>query len=411
MSDQKNSDKVQDIDETPFFPPFERACPFSARELDVQAREHPGLLAVKIWNGTKAWLVGRFDDANTVLTDPRFSMEIRRPGFPHSSAGSFETMAGMFMRTDGEPHLSRRRWLLPDFSVPAAEAMRQQIITLVDERIDALLGMEQPVDLQAEYSLAIPTAAICIILGIPYDDACIYQSAADTIVDQHATREDMIAAVQAINDGMLALARERLSRPRADDLISRLAHDRVATGQMSMDELGRILWLLIVAGHETTANMISLGILAFLQYPDQLRAMQASGNVRAAVEEQMRYWSIVQIDPRRIAVEDVALEGQTVHAGEGVIVSLQAANRDPRYYGKTGDPEIFDVNREKCRHLGFGFGPHACLGQHLARVEMEVAFTQIFERIPALRPAVPAHELRFKHNHNEYGVFELPVTW
>jgi cytochrome P450 len=169
--------------------------------------------------------------------------------------------------------------------------------------------------------------------------------------------------------------------------------------------------LLLIAGHETTANMIALGTVALLEHPDQLAALRDSDDpmvIAGAVEELLRYLTIVHSGRRRTAVEEVEIDGQTIHAGEGIVLAGEAANRDEDRFP---DPDRLDVRRDARGHLAFGFGVHQCLGQPLARVELQVVYGTLYRRIPGLRLAAALSQIPFKHESNIYGVYELPVTW
>jgi cytochrome P450 len=169
--------------------------------------------------------------------------------------------------------------------------------------------------------------------------------------------------------------------------------------------------LLLIAGHETTANMIALGTLALLEHPDQLAALRDTDDpklIAGAVEELLRYLTIVHSGRRRVAVEDIEIGGQLIRAGDGVIFANEVANRDEEAFA---DPDRLDVHRDARRHVAFGFGVHQCLGQPLARVELQVVYGTLYRRIPNLRLAVDLDQVPFKHDGLVYGVYELPVTW
>ncbi len=169
--------------------------------------------------------------------------------------------------------------------------------------------------------------------------------------------------------------------------------------------------LLLTAGHETTANMIALGTLALLQNPDQLDRLRESEDpkvVASAVEELLRHLTIVHSGRRRVALADIEVGGVTIRTGEGVVLSNDAANRDPDAFPV---PDLLDIGRNPRHHVAFGFGVHQCLGQPLARVELQVVYSTLYRRIPTLKLAVDPDEIPFKHDGNVYGVYELPVTW
>jgi cytochrome P450 len=192
-------------------------------------------------------------------------------------------------------------------------------------------------------------------------------------------------------------------------VLSRLVLEQSQT--MSRSQMADMAMLLLVAGHETTANMIALGTLTMLQHPGQLAELRESNDpklVASAVEELLRYLSIVHTGRRRVAIEDVEVGGQKIRAGEGVIVATEAGNRDA---GAFPDPDVLDIHRQAHHHVAFGYGVHQCLGQPLARVELQVVYGTLYRRVPTLRLAVPLEEIRFKHDMFVYGVHELPVSW
>jgi cytochrome P450 len=195
-----------------------------------------------------------------------------------------------------------------------------------------------------------------------------------------------------------------------DDLLSGLV-ERVESGELGRQEAAQMGVLLLLAGHETTANMIALGTLALLEHPDQLALLRDTDDpklVASAVEELLRYLNIVHGGRRRAALEDIEIAGQVIRAGEGVIMPNDIANRDPEAFP---DPDRLDITRDARRHVAFGFGVHQCLGQPLARMELQVVYSTLYRRIPTLRLAAEVDSLPFKHDGSVYGVYELPVTW
>jgi cytochrome P450 len=206
------------------------------------------------------------------------------------------------------------------------------------------------------------------------------------------------------------LLEDKLKKP-ADDLLSRLAVERLSTGELTIVQAADLAVLLLIAGHETTANMISLGTLALLANPDQLIELQKNPDpkfVAGAVEELLRYLTISHSGRRRVATEDVEVGGQLIRAGEGVIVANDSGNRDPAAFP---GPDTLDLRRPARHHLAFGFGPHQCLGQPLARVELQIVYGTLYRRLPTLRLAVGLDQIDFKQDMLVYGVHRLPVEW
>jgi hypothetical protein len=203
---------------------------------------------------------------------------------------------------------------------------------------------------------------------------------------------------------------DKLRNP-ADDLLSRLAVEQVKTSRLSRAEATHIAMILVFAGHDTTANMIALGTLALLQRPGQLALLRESNDpkvIAGAVEELLRYLTVAHDGRRRVALEDIEIGGRTIRAGEGVIMANDIGDRDP---GGLPDPDRLDLTRDARHHVAFTFGIHQCLGQPLARMELQVAYGTLYKRIPAFRLAVEPDRLRFRHDEIVYGVYELPVTW
>jgi cytochrome P450 len=193
-------------------------------------------------------------------------------------------------------------------------------------------------------------------------------------------------------------------------LVSDLA-ERVNAEELKVREAAQLAVGVLIAGHETTANMISLSIAALLEHPDQ-RALLCDTDdpkvVATAVEELMRYLSIIQTGQRRIAVEDIEIGGETIRAGDGIILDVAPANWDARQFH---EPDRLDLRRDEGPHVGFGYGRHQCVGQQLARMELQIVLPTLLRRVPTLRLAVPLDELPFKHDALAYGLYELPVTW
>lgn len=203
----------------------------------------------------------------------------------------------------------------------------------------------------------------------------------------------------------------RKEREPGDDLMSRLVSDHVATGDISRETAAMNAMILLQAGHETTASMIALGTLALLQHPDhyaRLGQIDDPAVIANTVEELMRFLTVVHSLVDRVALEDIVVGGQAISAGEKVLMNLPSGNWDP---GFVEDPEHLDIDRNTRGHLGFGYGVHQCIGQNLARVELQIALSSLARRLPSLRLAVPAEDLNFHNNQEIYGIQELPVSW
>jgi cytochrome P450 len=287
--------------------------------------------------------------------------------------------------------------------------MRPAVQEIVDDLIDDLLAGPNPVDLVDAFALPIPSLVICELLGVPYDDHAMFQDNTKTMVRTTSTPEERNAATRVIGGYLGGLIGKRLAEPQ-DDLLSSIA-GRVAAGELTHAQATEMALLLLFAGHETTANMIALGTLALLQHPEQLALLRTSDDPRlvaSAVEELLRYLNIAHEGKRRAVTEDIEIAGQVLKAGDGVILVNEIANRDPEVFP---DPDRLDITRDARRHVAFGFGIHQCLGQPLARMELQVVYSTLYRRIPTLKLAASVDDVRFKHDAFIYGVHELPVTW
>lgn len=390
--------------------PVQRQCPFAPPpEYDRLRIEEP-VSKVQLPTGDTAWLVTRYEDVRTVLSDPAFSADGTRPGFPTITPGQAQLLQRPpFIRMDPPQHTFYRRMLIPEFTHKRIKTMRPGIQATVDRLLDDLLAQTPPVDLVEAFALPVPSLVICQLLGVPYADHEFFQSRSKVGVSGTSTAEQFRTALGELSTYMDELITRKQREP-SDDLLSALVTNHLEpAGGLGRDELVMMCLMLLNAGHETTANMIALGTVALLERPDQLAALRSDPDLLpATVEELLRYLSIADFVPTRVAVEDTELSGTRIRAGEGVIALLAAADWDPAVFP---EPERLDLNRDNRRHVGFGYGVHQCLGQNLARLELEVTFSTLFARIPTLRVAVPADELPYKHGSLAYGIHELPVTW
>jgi cytochrome P450 len=391
-----------------FVPPV-RTCPFAAPALYTEARETGAPKRVTIWDGSHPWLLTRHDQVQEALRSSAFSADVTNPHFPNTSASQPDTEGNIFFRKDGAAHLGIRRLLNPAFTAKAVEKWRPRIKELVEESIDKMLQLPRPVDVVEHFALVIPTVVICELLGVDQADSPIVHHASHLVSDTTAPLEEKLAAHKGLDDLLRSYVVAKKGQPDGS-LLSTLANEHVANGTITDAEAAGLGTLVIGAGHETTANMIGLSILSLLREPEQRAKLVAEPEKYAgtASEETLRYWSIVQSEPRRFAIEDVEIGGVTIKAGEGIICGLAAANRDP---GVFSDPENLDITRPDRKHVAFGFGLHQCLGQNLSRVEMQEALPRLFQRIPDLRLAVPEEDLKFSDPNLTFGVVKLPVTW
>lgn len=281
--------------------------------------------------------------------------------------------------------------------------LEEHIIDIAERQLDRMASLTPPVDLVKEFALPVPSLVICELLGVPYTDRETFQINSAQFLVRDQSLEEKMAAYGAMTTYLAELVTGKRAEP-GDDLLSDLARD----DDLGIEELIGIAFLLLLAGHETTANMLALGTFALLEHPGQLAKLRADSDlVPDAVEELMRYLSVADIF-YRYATDDIELGGETIGKGSTVVVSLLAANRDPLRFD---NPDTLDIHRKARGYLSFGHGVHQCLGQQLARIEMRAGFAGLLRRFPTLELAIPAGEVKLKTDMNIYGVHELPVTW
>jgi cytochrome P450 len=393
----------------PFPMKREPRCPFDPPPAGIAAQQGTPLTRVELSDGSTPWLATRYADQRALLSDSRMSADITRPGYPIPGAGDGAGTAFSFILMDDPEHARLRRMVTAPFMVKRVEAMRPGVQKIVDELIDDMLKADSPVDLVEAFALPMPSLVICQLLGVPYADHDFFQNNSKVLINREASPQQQREAVGALVGYLHGLLQLKSEQP-GQDVFSDLAA-RVQANELSKDDAAMMGVLLLVAGHETTANMIALGTLALLEHPDQLERLREDDSpalIASAVEELLRYLTIVHDGRKRVAVEDIEIAGKVIRAGEGVIMATDLGNRDPDAFS---DPDTLDLGRDARHHVAFGFGVHQCLGQPLARMELQVAYSTLFRRIPGLKLAVPLDKVPFKHDGSVYGVYELPVTW
>jgi cytochrome P450 len=342
------------------------------------------------------------------LVDPRLSADTIKPRL--RARGVDDTLPVIFARIDDPEHNRLRRMMTRDFTLRRADQMRPQIQELVDTFLDTMTDNGPPADLVRDFALPVPSLVISLLLGVPYDDHEFFQHHSTVGLDSRSSEDEKAAAIGALFTYMFELVAKKEREP-GDDLISRLITDYVATGELSRETAAMNGLILLQAGHETTASMIALGTVALLEHPDAFELLGRSDDpavITNIIEELMRYLTIVHSQVDRVATEDVVIGGELIRAGEFLLMNLPAGNWDAEF---VEDPETFDVNRSARGHLGFGYGVHQCIGQNLARVEMQIALTTLARRLPGLRLAVDSDELCFQNEQEIFGIEALPVSW
>ncbi|MGR6922910.1 cytochrome P450 [[Actinomadura] parvosata] len=368
-------------------------CPFDP---PAELRGLPPMSRLEFPDGHLGWLATTAEAARTVLGDPRFSArrELKHAPVRFTTPGETGRPAppGFFGAMDPPEHTRYRRLLTGQFTLRRMRLLEPRIERIAADHLDAMAAAGPPVDLVSAYALPIPSMVICELLGVPYEDHEFFQDRSLRLV---AAGGDVARATADLGAYLGELVGRKRAEP-GDDLISGLTTD------LTDEELVNVAMILLVAGHETTANMLALGVFALLE--------TGTPYEEGAVEELLRWLSIVQLGaPSRAATQDVEVAGTLVRAGETVALSLPVVNRDPALFER---PDVLDPARtEARRHLSFGHGVHQCLGQQLARIELRIGYGALFERFPGLRLAVPPERVPLKQDGAVYGVACLPVTW
>ncbi|MET7330971.1 cytochrome P450 [Nonomuraea sp. NPDC005650] len=388
-----------------------RTCPYAPPEQHLRLLREQPVSKIMLPSGSPAWVAARYQDIRTVLSDPRFSADRRHPNAPRLSgemAPANSPLPKMMLEMDPPEHGHARRAVIGEFTVRRMAALRPRIQQIVDEHLDAMLDGPRPVDLVSALALPVPSLVICELLGVPYDEHDFFQTHSAQLLNRTITAQERQHAAFELVIYLDKLIKAKEENP-TDDLLGRQVIKQRESGEVDHSALLSLAFLLLIAGHETTANMISLGTYMMLRHPEALAALREDpAKTPGAVEELLRHFTIAEFAIMRVTTEDVELGGTVIPAGEGVLTLANAGNRDPEAFE---DADSFDIERDARSHLAFGYGPHQCLGQNLARVELEIVFNTLFRRIPGLRPAVPDEQLSFKDEASVYGMHELPVTW
>jgi vitamin D3 1,25-hydroxylase len=348
-----------------------------------EVREQAPVREVELPDGGTTWLVTRYADARSVMADPRFVKDFRNTLPPEQRAdvpGIPSPACHMMLLNDPPVHTRLRKLVVKAFTVRRVAALRPQVEAMAAALL-AALPIDAPVDLVAGYSIPLPTAVICELLGVPVDDRDAFGAWSSTLIDEGTEEEKNLA-----NASLAAYLAELVERKRAEPdeaLISALIEVSEEGDQLSTEEIVAMAMLLLIAGHETTATLITTAVERMLRDPelrDRLAASE-SDELRAAIEEFLRWGSPIAQAPLRFAAEDVDFDGVVVPRGAMLMVSLAAANHDPARFEQ---PDDYVELRDTTGHLAFGHGLHFCLGASLARLEAEVALRTLLDRFPAL---------------------------
>jgi cytochrome P450 len=385
--------------------------PFYAR-LRAESPVHRALLPTK----ETAWLITRYDDVTKVLKDERFVKDTKNALTPEQAASMlwfrrmFKSLGTNMLNQDPPNHTRLRALVSKAFTPRLIEQMRERVQRLADELLDNARhrgGM----DLIHDYALPVPTTIIAEMLGVPVADRHKFQRWSNALMSAGSSTWGLLKAIPNVW-AFMRYIREIIKKRRADphdDLVSALVRAEEAGDTLNADELLAMIMLLLVAGHETTVNLIGNGALALLENPEQMEKLRHDPTlIKSAVEELLRYAGPVEMATERYAREDVTLAGVTIRRGDMVFVVIASANRDERQFV---NPDQLDITREPNRHLSFGLGTHFCLGASLARLEGQIAINTLLRRLPDLGLAVTPGGLRWRRGLILRGLETLPVVF
>jgi cytochrome P450 len=361
-------------------------------------------------SGHETWVVSRYDDVRTVLSDQRFSRYLLYPGAPCLiEPGDFSTGERSILNLDPPDHTRIRRLVSKAFTPRQIEGLRGRIEQITADLLEQMSAQQPPVDLIEEFAFPLPTAVICELLGVPFEDRERFRAWSSVIVTPMQHGQDAVAAAQREgNDDMHRLIEAKRAQP-GNDLLSGLVQARDDEDRLTEPELIDLATQMLLAGHETTVSLIGTGVVLLMRHPDQLAALRADPALAGpAIEEVLRYESPADTSLLRVATADVELGGVTIRKGEAVMAITGSANFDEREFP---NPEAFDITRTNNPHMGFGHGIHFCIGAPLARIEGQVALTALLDRFPDLRLAVAPEEIVWRPPLSVRGPVAVPVTW
>jgi cytochrome P450 len=372
---------------------------------------------VALPDGRGLWLITRYEDVSAVLKDERFAKDWHNALTPEQLAQIppipevMKPLTRNMLDTDSPDHERLRSLVQKAFTPRLIERMRPRVQAIADELLDAVQDKGK-MDLIDDYAFPLPITVIAELLGVSAEDRNKFREWSNAAVSGDTTKEYMekilLPHMQAFTDYLRAMFEEKRKNPK-DDLISALVQAEEAGDKLSEDELLAMVFLLLVAGHETTVNLIGNGMLALLQHPEQLQKLREDPSlIKPAIEELLRYDGPVETSTERFAREDIAIGGTVIPKGEMVMVVIASADHDPERFA---DPDELDITRTDNKHLAFGKGIHFCLGAPLARMEGQIAINTLLRRMPELRLADSPESLTWRPGMVLRGLKGLPVEF
>jgi cytochrome P450 len=375
-------------------------------------RETSPVCRVRIGRGKSAWLVTRYDDVLASLKDTRFTKD--QQSLPAAKQAwvpaVFRPLAKNMLDSDPPDHTRLRALVQKAFTPFMIETLRKRIEELTDQLIDKALRKKR-FDLITEFALPLPTTIIAELVGVPAEDRNRFHRWSAKVVSLSPTAgPEMLFSIPAALAFLKYIQQQIRTRRTAPgtDLLSALIAAEETGDKLSEDELVAMIFLLLIAGHETTVNLIGNGTLALLENTEQLSKLISNPEMlKSAVEEMLRYYSPVELATERWTREDLLVAGTMIPKGELVFLGLGSANRDPTQFP---EPHVFNIDRSPNRHLAFGHGAHYCLGAPLARLEAQIAFTTLLRRLPQLVMAVSRDCLKWRKGFLLRGLRQLPLV-
>ncbi|PRW64494.1 cytochrome P450 [Actinopolyspora mortivallis] len=396
------------IDPTPRTYPFNTPDRLRLDPFYAELRRQEPVSRVRLPYGEDAWLATRYSDVKTVFADPRFS-RAAAVGRDEPRARPTAQQTGI-LTMDPPEHTRLRKLVAKAFTARRVEQLRPRAQRIADDLVRGMHRKGPPLDLVEEFALPLPITVICELLGVPYSDREDFRVWSDAFLSTSKLSaqqvEDYITQMRGYMTGLIE---QRRAQP-AEDLLSALIQARDEQDKLSETELVDLAVGLLVAGHETTATQIPNFVYVLLTHPSELEWLRNNPDrVPDAVEELMRFVPLgVNAAFPRYALEDVELGGVLIRAGEPVLASLASANRDESVFD---DPEGLDLARESNSHIGFGHGPHHCLGAQLARMELQVALGTLLREFPGLRLGGDEQDVVWKSGMLVRGPQYLPLAW
>lgn len=379
--------------------PFDRTSVFEIPTAYAELRKISPIVRVELWDGREAFLLTRYSDVRAVMSSPTLSANVHLDGFPCANAASLASkrLQRSFVRMDPPAHDTQRAVVAREFSATKVRRYYPAIEAYANELVERMLTNGSPCDLVASFARPLPSRVVSALLSISLGDAAMI--CAQVVAWSGADSSSAVAA----GDEVLRFLNHLLDTTTgSNDLVG-----RVRLNASSRDEAVQILFLLVVAGFHTTANMISLAVVVAMEF--QLFSVIAAQPQASApiVDELLRFVSVAQHTALRLAVQDTQLPSGLVRTGDAIIAPIPAANHDPHWFPQ---PHLLRLDRDHARHLAFGAGIHNCLGQRLARVELGIALRILAQRMPGVQLAVPADALEYTSGAT-YGLRALPVRW